>query len=1151
MIVPFEWHESTSSITSDRIKALNSSEAISRQLLLEAYRPVNDEMGFYQLITGRIGIGFKISPPFLANDDILSGIKSAINSIDVKDVAVQIISFASTDISDYLDNIKESCACDTDVGNAQGLLKMRDDRISKTKLWSKKTMLSEASGADFRARNFINIFLVLFPEGTPESKLKSFYYGVSGNIKELNPEPLDPRTVAKIYGEILKEDASLSDYDIHKRMNTQLAKGASIKINPDDGLIKIGKKTYAKVLTTQKWVRHTTLANMTNVFFPIEAGEFQIPLPSPFFVSLTIHIENPEKVKKKILGRARANVANSEKINSKTSALFPRVKDTIEESRQIIDYLEKYEQKPFQAMYTITVFEESKDRLDTAIGRLKARAENAQFGGWKLKEEDMGIIALQTLLWSLPFQFDIETKEHLQRFDLMFNSNILAIAPLISSFKGIGSPILRFFARTGQVVGIDFWASQNNYNVCVIGPSGTGKSFLSNSIQSSHLQAGTKITIFDKGRSYLPLCQELKGEFICFEALSEDGKPNKKCLNFFTNLVTKSVARDEIRSDKILLNYVSFSVDEILGIDGKIEMIDEDFFQPLLIIVGIMCGQDFTPGIYGEAGTIDNSNKAVLKNILSEAIKVAFYRRGHEAGMREVGEALETFKQEAENKHEDEILKKINDLLMSLSAYIYPGGEFFDYFNGTCNINIKSDFCLVELDELTRKGDLYSLVIMFMLEMCIVDMYFDRSKRKSIVIDEAALMLRDAVTSGYLEDFARRVRKYNGSLMTITQEADDYCANKSSKAIWTNASHKFILSLDPATIERGFSDDGLFMGWSDFVKRQMLTVKNRVPEYSEVLYNYAGRFSEVLLLKATFQEGAMFTTNANEVQQKKELQKKYGLIPQEATAMFGYLKEGLKVGEILHILSQGDRTSNTEYWLAKIRNAINNNTITPFFQIVVDKEGKVAFYESLLRIIDDDEIFLPKDFLEVALAQDLLEVISRIHLQKCALALNQSEINFSINLHKDQIRMHLLDTLNQIMGDDKDFLILEIPSRSINEEDVLDFCLEAKKEGYKIALDNVKFDIDLGLLDEISPHLIKIDGELILSAMKDEGKKRRMKVLINLSKALDIKISASHIEDERILKAMKELDVDFFQGNFIAEPSPIFKYGNIKQEEAS
>ncbi|PAF46327.1 hypothetical protein BKH46_08040 [Helicobacter sp. 12S02634-8] len=1149
VVVPFEWTQSLASLTPDRIKALNHTDSISSQLLLESYRPVDDEIGFFNLITGRIGIGFEVSPPSILTEDMLKGIKSTLNAIDIKDVAVQFITYASTDLSNYLAALKECATCDSGVGNTQALLKLRDDRIKKTKQWSKSTMLSKESGADLRARNFINMVLILFPEETPESKIRSLYYTIKGSIKELEPRSLSPKTIAKVYGEILKEDSSLGDYDVHKKMNTQLAKGARIRINPDDGLIEIGKKTYAKVLTTQKWPKYTDVLNMMDAFFPIDGDEFQIPLPSPFYVSMTVHIDNPEKVKSKILSKARANVNNSSKINRKMSLMNPKVQETIDESLRTIEYFEKYEQKPYQAMYTIAVFEENKDRLNTAIGRLKTRAADVNMGGWKIQEEEMGITALQTLLWSLPFQFDLETKQFLNRFDLMFNSNVMSIIPLIASFKGIGDPVLRFFARTGQCVGIDFWASQNNYNACIIGPSGSGKSFLSNSIQASHLQAGVKLTIFDKGKSYLPLCQELKGEFISFEEFDDSGKPNKKCLNFFTNLVTKPQHKDTIKGDKVVMNYASFSVDDLAGIDGMVDMIDEDFFQPLIIIVGIMCGQDFTPGIRSDNDSIDNANRSVMMTLLQEAVKTAFYRRGREAGMREVGEALSWFKKEAEVKRDFQSVEIISQLLLGLAAYIYPGGEFYEYFNGSCNVDIKNDFCLLELDELTRKGNLYDLVVMFMLEQCIVDMYLDRSKKKSIVIDEAASILKKEFFAAYLEDLARRIRKYGGSLITITQDDQDYNANASSKSVWTNASHKFMLAMDPSNINRGFSDGGLFVGWSDFIRRQMLSVKNRAPEYSEVLYVYAGRFSEILLLKATHQEGAMFTTKATEISYKKELQKKYNLTPQDATSMFAYMKEGLPTHEILEILKGEDNSANTEYWMGKIRKAVNGDTITPYCQKIVDKDGGVVFYETFLRLLVDGEVFTPKDFLETAVEQDLLNMITKIHIQKCASFFIGHNATFSINLHESEISSHLLEMLDEIMGEHKELLILEIPSSGISNKDTMDFCEDAKNRGYLIAIDNVSFDIDLGVLDEISPHIIKINGILINSALKDETKRRKLKVLPDLARALDIQVSASHIENKEVFRMTQGFGVHFFQGNYFAEPMDIFEGYEIQVKE--
>lgn len=1145
--IPNEWEDRQMGLTKSIIKALNDTTTISRMLLLHSYEKKDVNFGIYNLSTGRRAIGFQITPPPIATSSLVGIIKQTLKTITIKDVAVQIITYSSKDIEEYLANIERYCTCDINVGNTSSLKSMRDDRIQKLKKWSSQTMLS--NGADLRARNLVSMLIFIFPKDTPINTIRTTFQQIQGILTDLNPEELSPKLVAKVYSEILKEDCSLADYDVHQRMNTQLAKNAYIKINGEDSTIEIGKRTYARVLTTNKYPIHTNIMEVQNAFFNID-GDFQNPLPGNFLLTLTIHMEDPEKLKERILKRARANMKNTAKIPPETYILFPKTKKTVQESNNIIQYIDEDNENIYEAMYSITIFEDSREKLDQSIGRLKTKFSAIEFGGWDIGVEDFGIISLQVLLWSLPFQFDKETKRWLNRYNLMFSSNISAVMPLIGAFKGSGIPILRFFARSGQVVGLDLWKSDSNYNACVIGPSGTGKSFLSNSIQASNAQAGVRSLIFDIGKSYLPLCNEIGGEFIHFAEKNQDGSSNKKCLNFFTNLITTKRHIDSFNGESINVLYETFSLRELANND-EVEIIHEDSFNSILIIVGAMCGVDLSI----KDDVSNESKESQIKALLEGAINVAFFRRGREAGMREVGEALKGFAKVAEIQRHAEIYKLLTDIIIALDPYISESGKFYSYYNGTYNINTNNDFSVIELEELTQKGILYFIVFMSMLERAAQEMYFLEGRRKSVVIDEAASILANRMFAKYLDDFARRVRKYAGSLTIITQNPEDFLANSNARAVWNNTAHKFILELGSAKVEKNFKEDGLFYGYTEFIKRQMTSVRNRAPQYSEVLYIYADKISEVLLLKATPQEAAMFTTNPDEKNMKKTFQKEYGLTPQEATKMLGYFNEGIEVQEILKRLKEGDRSYTTKYWLERLRNAINNDLLIPQSQAIVDTNKDILFFEiyPYIKDLKSDDLYSYKDYGEVAVEENIMPLLNKKFIEKCVEFYKPRGIMFSFNVRVHDISIQYCEALIDIVGDYANSIFLEIPSSVLDTKDTrekaLEFCSRAKEVGFMIILDHMKMEnLHLGLISQIAPEIIKVDGEVILAEKRNEASCGNLDVFPNVAKSLNIKVLASHIENEELFIMAKKLGFDFFQGYYFNKPLGILENLSIEEE---
>jgi len=98
---------------------------------------------------------------------------------------------------------------------------------------------------------------------------------------------------------------------------------------------------------------------------------------------------------------------------------------------------------------------------------------------------------------------------------------------------------------------------------------------------------------------------------------------------------------------------------------------------------------------------------------------------------------------------------------------------------------------VIENEELKRAPDLHAVVNMILLYRITQEMYLSREKgdyrKKLLMIDELMQQLGeigsdDPVKARVVEEAARRARKYGGSLITASQSADDYYANKQMEA---------------------------------------------------------------------------------------------------------------------------------------------------------------------------------------------------------------------------------------------------------------------------------------------------------------------------------------------------------------------------------
>ncbi|MDC6726248.1 TraG/VirB4 family ATPase, partial [Leclercia adecarboxylata] len=118
---------------------------------------------------------------------------------------------------------------------------------------------------------------------------------------------------------------------------------------------------------------------------------------------------------------------------------------------------------------------------------------------------------------ALPLNTEPNAVTEMQRFRTLTTEHVALMLPVISDWKGTGTPsLLNFVTRNGQLVNMDLFDSPSNYNLVISAQSGSGKSFLTNEIILSYLAEGAKVWVIDIGRSYKKLCDVVGGEFIAF-----------------------------------------------------------------------------------------------------------------------------------------------------------------------------------------------------------------------------------------------------------------------------------------------------------------------------------------------------------------------------------------------------------------------------------------------------------------------------------------------------------------------------------------------------------------------------------------------------------------------------------------------------------
>jgi len=232
-------------------------------------------------------------------------------------------------------------------------------------------------------------------------------------------------------------------------------------------------------------------------------------------------------------------------------------------------------------------------------------------------------------------------------------------------------------------------------------------------------------------------------------------------------------------------------------------------------------------------------------------------------------------------------------------------------------------------------------------------------------------------------------------------------------------------------------------------------------------------------------------------------------------------------------------------WLGKIKKALENDRIVPFFQPIVDKNEKVIKYEALVRLIDEDgNIVSPFFFLEVAKKSRLyLEITKRV-IKKAIEKINDKNVAVSINLTLEDIddedmRKYILNKIECL--ENKKLLTFEIvESEDVGEnETVQEFLYNVKKLGALIYIDDFGSGYsNFDYLIKLKPDGVKIDGSLIKNILTDKNSEIIVKTIISFAKEMKISTIAEFVENREIFEKLKNLGVDYFQGYYFSPPVP-------------
>lgn len=128
----------------------------------------------------------------------------------------------------------------------------------------------------------------------------------------------------------------------------------------------------------------------------------------------------------------------------------------------------------------------------------------------------------------------------------------------------------------------------------------------------------------------------------------------------------------------------------------------------------------------------------------------------------------------------------------------YTSGTFAGIFSQQSNIDINNPMVVFNIRDLE---DELRPVAMYIVLNYIWNKTKSDQKRRILIVDEAWQLMKYEDSANFLFSLAKRARKYNLGITTITQDVEDFMGSRLGRAIVANASMQFLLKQSPSAVD--------------------------------------------------------------------------------------------------------------------------------------------------------------------------------------------------------------------------------------------------------------------------------------------------------------------------------------------------------------
>lgn len=323
-----------------------------------------------------------------------------------------------------------------------------------------------------------------------------------------------------------------------------------------------------------------------------------------------------------------------------------------------------------------------------------------------------------------------------------------------------------------------------NSNLCIIGQSGGGKTFLQKKVLMQQRVQGTKVFVLDCEHEYNYMAGKLGGQTIEMAGGSR--------INPFQIYSTFEVGEEELFRNgyaaptsgdvSAQCSFLSEWFKSILKMDINCKAMLDNCIAEMYVRAGIDDSTDFSKLKEKDFPTFDTLVKLISDK--KKAKKVTAY--------------------------EYETLQKLENYI----SLFVGNGIYARLWNGATTLNIKNDFIVFDFQQLfansnTEVCNAQMMLLMRLLMREVIKVKNDnemtgRKNRVIVLVDEAHRYISSQfpIALDTLEQFARRIRKYDGALVVATQNIKDFVGSSEemrtkASAVINNCQYSMLFGLKP------------------------------------------------------------------------------------------------------------------------------------------------------------------------------------------------------------------------------------------------------------------------------------------------------------------------------------------------------------------